>query len=367
LLIKQGAQVKVVMTNGAKNFIHPNSFTAITGDVACSDLFDESKVPMLHIHLSKWADIFLICPVSASTIGKLASGICDNLLTTICTATNAKMFLAPSMNKSMWKNSIVQENIRKLENHGYNFIHPTEGEQACGDFGYGRMQEPNKILEFISYTPLKGCKVLVTAGPTVEHIDPVRYISNKSSGKMGYAIASTFHYLGADVSLITGPTQIAKPTVNKIIDVVTAKEMYDAVLKEVYECDVFISVAAVADHRLANPSKSKIKKNNSTLSLDLEATDDILSTVSAKRGKLRCIVGFSAETNDVIENARKKLLEKKVDFIIANKIEKLGHPFYSDENTVSILDKFGKTLNFSKVRKQEIAYHLSKIVINYIL
>ena len=249
------------MTKDTKKFIHPNLFLEITETPVFSDMFDSSVFTMPHIYQAKWADLFLIYPATASTIGKIASGICDNLLTTICTETKAKIILAPSMNKTMWEDSIIQQNILKLRDAGYHFINPTKGEQACGDFGYGRMQEPEKIIEHVLYSPLKELKALVTAGPTIDKIDPVRYIRNNSSGKMGYAMAGALNDLGAEVILVSGPTHIPKPHVERVINVVSAEEMHDAVLQEIDVCEIFVSVGSVADYKASSIAKSKIKKN----------------------------------------------------------------------------------------------------------
>ena len=366
LFIKNGNEVKVVMTKDAKQFIHPNSFTAITGNPVNTKLFNNNMHTMPHIDLAKWADVIIISPATATTIGKLAGGIYDNLLTTICSATKAKIILASAMNKEMWCNKIVQQNINKLAQHGYNIISPTSGSQACGDSGYGRMAEPEQIFATLAHTPLQNYKALVTAGPTIEPIDPVRFISNKSSGKMGYAIATALHELGAKVTLISGPTHINKPQVYKLINIKTTQEMYDAVMQEIKQQDIFIAVAAAADYQALQPSMHKLKKKDMNLSLKLAPTKDILSTVGNSQNNLLCTVGFAAETDDMIKNAQQKLQQKKLDFIIANKITKTGVPFDEDNNTVSIINKTSNIINLPSQSKTAIASKIGQLIADYI-
>jgi phosphopantothenoylcysteine decarboxylase / phosphopantothenate---cysteine ligase len=355
LLIKKGAEVRVVMTQNAKEFVHPNSFEVITTSKVHTSLFEESSA-ITHINLAKWADLLIIVPATACIIGKLASGICDDLLTTLCAATLAKIILVPSMNKVMWKNAILQANIKKLQQHNYDFIEPAVGEQACGDYGCGRMKEPTQIISILDNQNkvFENHKVLITAGPTREYIDPIRYISNNSSGKMGYALAQTFYDLGADVSLITGPTSINPPEVSRVTQVITADEMYNKVLDSIKDTDIFVSVAAVSDYKISAPAKAKIKKDKDNLELNLNRTKDILSTVAKMKDKPFC-VGFAAETDSLIENARKKLLEKNLDLIIANQIEESGFPFDSESNKVVALDKNNNIINFNLTSKVNIA------------
>lgn len=358
LLVKADFKVKVVMTRHAKEFVHPNTFSALSGHRVYDDLFDPEVNSMMHIELAKWADVVLIAPASASIIGKLASGIADDLLTTVCLATSKRIILAPSMNKEMWANPIVVDNVKKLqEKYSYGLLAPEVGEQACGDFGEGRLMEPEKIVNFfLSNEKLKGRRVLITAGPTQEAIDPVRYISNHSSGKMGYALAKAARDLGAEVTLISGPCALEMPNVQKILRVTTADEMSQAVLSEIKNCDVFISAAAVADYKPKIVSKNKIKKSDEEFNLSLEKTTDILSALSHLTKK-PFMVGFAAETDNVIDNAKSKLNKKNLDLIIANKVTP-NFPFNSDENEITLITKNLEILNFERAQKINLAHKI---------
>jgi phosphopantothenoylcysteine decarboxylase/phosphopantothenate--cysteine ligase len=368
LLVKADFKVKVVMTENAKQFVHANTFSALSGHRVYDNLFDPEINPMMHIELARWADAVLIAPASASILGKLAAGIADDLLTTVCLATRANMIVAPAMNKEMWANAIVEDNVKKLqEQYHYEILFPEIGEQACGDFGAGRLIENEKIVAFLENKNsgiLKGLKVLITAGPTQEAIDPVRYISNHSSGKMGYALAEAAQRFGAKVTLISGPTALTSPAVNQFLPVITAEGMNTAVMENVKNCDIFISTAAVADYKPKEVAKNKIKKSEAAFTLSLEKTIDILSAVSALPKK-PFIVGFAAETENLIENATQKLKKKNLDMIIANLITPAGAPFNADENEVILLEKDKTPEHLPRTEKSKLAQKiLEKIALS---
>lgn len=364
LFVKADFNVKVVMTENAKQFVHPNTFSALSGHRAYDNLFDPEINPMMHIELAKWADAVLIAPASASLIGRLASGIADDLLTTICLATRSKIIIAPAMNMEMWANPIVTDNVKKLqEKYGYEILSPEIGEQACGDFGPGRLMENEKILNFFLHNDtgvMKQMRVLITAGPTQEPIDPVRYISNHSSGKMGYALARACLELGAEVTLISGPTSLARPAGLEFVPVITAEEMRAAVMAKIKNSDIFISAAAVADYTPKEPSQTKIKKLISELQLFLEKTTDILSAVGSLENK-PYLVGFAAETDNVIENAKSKLKKKQLDLIVANKVSS-GFPFNSDENEAILIRKDLETINLGRDQKINLARKIMQAI-----
>jgi len=351
-LIDAGATVKVVMTNGAQAFIQPLTFQALTGNPVHTNLLDpDAEAAMGHIELARWADYILIAPATANTIAKVSQGIADDLLTTLCLATDAPLYVAPAMNRLMWSNPATQSNCELLKSRGVTFIGPGEGEQACGETGAGRMLEPEGIrdalIEHINNkdpvinncaTPelLAGHKLLITAGPTQEAIDPVRYISNHSSGKMGFAIAEAAINMGASVTLVAGPVSLSASTTINRIDVTTADEMLKAVMNHVPEHDVFISVAAVADYRLETVMDQKIKKNDEQMQLSLVRNPDILKSVSTLKKRPFC-VGFAAETENMEDHARSKLKRKQLDMIAANNVGQAGNPvFGSDTNSLSV-------------------------------
>lgn len=354
-----GAEVKVVMTSGACEFVTPLTFQALSGNKVYTEVFDtESQTGMEHIDLARWADIILIAPATANCIAKLAQGLADDLLSTLCLATNKPIFVAPAMNQQMWNNSITQANLVTLRHHNFRILGPAEGIQACGDVGPGRMLEVDDLIEHLSafielQGLLKGQKVLITAGPTREQIDPVRYISNNSSGKMGYALAQSAANAGAEVTLISGPTSIPRPSNVSFIDVLTAKEMHTRVGEQIGNQTIFISAAAVADYCPVNPKELKIKKIDTSLSLELERTEDILGMVSALPNR-PITIGFAAETNDLIENAKKKLQSKKLDAIIANPVG-LNQGFDRDDNQATMLFKDGSSIEFPLMSKVQLA------------
>lgn len=366
LFQKEKAEVKVVMTANATRFVTPLTFRAISGFPVITDIFSaETDSGIDHIGLTDWADIFVIAPATANIISKIACGIGDDSLSTMALAFDREFLLAPAMNTKMYKNSIVQENIKKLKSLGYHFIGPESGALACRDEGAGRMSEPEQILKktisLFSGRDLEGKKIVITAGPTIEDMDPVRFISNRSSGKMGYAIAWEAIHRGAEVTLISGPTSLDKPSDCNFINIRSSDEMHNAVMKASEGADVLIMAAAVADYRPAKKAAQKIKKKSGSFTLELTKNVDILTEMS-KKGTCKLVVGFAAETENIFENAMKKVKEKKLDLIIANDVSQEGAGFDVDTNRVQILDKSGVIEKTDKCTKAEIA----KIILNRI-
>lgn len=371
-LHQAGANVKVILSGAAQKFITPLTFQVLSGNSVYTELFDDNNTQstMEHIELAKWANLVLIAPATANCIAQLAHGLANDLLSTLCLATGKPIFLAPAMNQQMWHNTLTQSNLSILKNHNFQILGPAEGIQACGDFGLGRMLEPDSLLHqlsdfFNSHGILNNQKILITAGPTREHIDPVRFISNNSSGKMAYALAQAATHAGAIVTVVTGPTQIQRPSNVTFIDVVTAEEMYDAVLKIVNQFDIFIAAAAVADYRPKTLQTSKIKKTSPLLSLELEKTEDISAAVTALP-KHPITIGFAAETENLIENATKKLNDKRLDAIVANPV---GHNqgFEQDNNEATIIFKDKSSINFPLTSKAHLANHLLRVISNNLL
>ena len=344
-LVKLHADVNVIMTKNATNFINPITFETLTGNKCLVDTFDRNfQFNVEHVALAKRADIFLVAPASANVIGKIAGGIADDMLTTTIMACKAPKLISPAMNTNMFENPIVQDNLKKLRSYGYEVIQPASGYLACGDTGAGKMPEPETLLAYILRTiacekDMVGKKVLVTAGPTQEPVDPVRFITNHSTGKMGYAIAENCMRRGAEVTLVSGPVQIASPLCVRVIPVVTAADMASAV-KECYkEQDIIIKTAAVADYRPAHPADEKVKKKDAESVLELERTEDILAYLGAHRRDGQFICGFSMETENMLENSRAKLARKNVDMIVANNLKVAGAGFGTDTNVVTIITK----------------------------
>ena len=344
-LVKLHADVNVIMTKNATNFINPITFETLTGNKCLVDTFDRNfQFNVEHVALAKRADIFLVAPASANVIGKIAGGIADDMLTTTIMACKAPKLISPAMNTNMFENPIVQDNLKKLRSYGYEVIQPASGYLACGDTGAGKMPEPETLLAYILRTiacekDMVGKKVLVTAGPTQEPVDPVRFITNHSTGKMGYAIAENCMRRGAEVTLVSGPVQIASPLCVRLIPVVTAADMASAV-KECYkEQDIIIKTAAVADYRPAHPADEKVKKKDAESVLELERTEDILAYLGAHRRDGQFICGFSMETENMLENSRAKLAKKNVDMIVANNLKVAGAGFGTDTNVVTIITK----------------------------
>lgn len=361
-LVKNHANVDVIMTEGATKFVTPLTFQTMSQNVVHTEMFGLiTNFDVEHISLAQKADIILIAPATANTIGKIANGIADNMLTTVVMASKAKIIFAPAMNTNMYNNPIVQENIEKLKKLGHEFIKPGEGRLACGDYGAGKMAEPSNILEYIIASlvekDLKGKKVVVTAGPTIAPLDPVRYMTNHSSGKMGYSIAKEASDRGAEVVLITGPTALTPPEGAEVVRVDTTKDMFDAVGRYFHDCDILIKSAAPLDYRPENVSPIKIKKtDNDSDILDIRFIKN--PDIAAHYGKFKenqIIVGFAAETNNVIENALDKLKRKNFDIIVANDVTEKGAGFKTDTNIVTIINKDGISDTYPIMDKKQLA------------
>jgi phosphopantothenoylcysteine decarboxylase / phosphopantothenate---cysteine ligase len=364
-LLERGAEVQVVMTAGAQKFVAPMTFQAVSGRPTRSDLWDEgAEAAMGHIELARWAQVVLIAPASADFIARLAHGRADDLLATLCLATEAPLVIAPAMNRVMWANRATQANIGILESRGVRILGPASGNQACGEVGAGRMWEPTLLASSLLEAPanarlLTGLNVLITAGPTRERLDPVRYLTNRSSGKMGFAVAVAAREAGAHVTLVTGPVQLPTPAGVTRISVESAREMYAAVHRHVDKADVFIAAAAVADFQPVTVAKQKIKKQGGMVKLDLEPAPDIVKSV-ADMSKRPLVVGFAAETNDVEENARLKLKRKKLDMIAANQVgEDLA--FDCEDNALTVLWPGGKS-EVARAPKLEVARELIALI-----
>lgn len=342
-LKKQQADVHVLMTRNATNFINPITFETLTGNKCLVDTFDRNfQFQVEHVSIAKKADVVMIAPASANVIGKLAHGIADDMLTTTIMACRCKKFISPAMNTNMFENPIVQDNLKTLGHYGYEVIDPAVGYLACGDTGAGKMPEPETLLNYIlrecaCEKDMKGLKVLVTAGPTQEAIDPVRYITNHSSGKMGYAIAKMAMLRGADVTLVSGRTALAPPPFVKVVPVVTARDMYEAVTSVSQEQDIIIKAAAVADYRPASVSDEKIKKKDDDMSIALERTDDILKYLGEHKPDGQFLCGFSMETENMIGNSRVKLTRKNLDMVAANNVKMAGAGFQGDTNVLTLI------------------------------
>ena len=342
-LKKQQADVHVLMTRNATNFINPITFETLTGNKCLVDTFDRNfQFQVEHVSIAKKADVVMIAPASANVIGKLAHGIADDMLTTTIMACRCKKFISPAMNTNMFENPIVQDNLKILEHYGYEVIDPAVGYLACGDTGAGKMPEPETLLNYIlrecaCEKDMKGLKVLVTAGPTQEAIDPVRYITNHSSGKMGYAIAKMAMLRGADVTLVSGRTALTPPPFVRVVPVVTARDMYEAVTSVSQEQDIIIKAAAVADYRPASVSDEKIKKKDDDMSIALERTDDILKYLGEHKPDGQFLCGFSMETENMIGNSRVKLTRKNLDMVAANNVKMAGAGFQGDTNVLTLI------------------------------
>lgn len=367
-LTQAGANVKVMMTKSAMEFVQPLSFQAMSRNDVYFDTFDEKDSSVIaHIDLADWADLVIVAPATANVIGKLANGIADDMVTTTILATTADVWIAPAMNVHMYENAAVIRNIAQLSNDGYQFIEPSEGFLACGYVGKGRLEEPEKIVQLVGMyfvpkeLPLKGTKVVVTAGPTRERIDPVRFLTNFSSGKMGYAMAEAAASLGAETILISGPVSLVPPTNVTLVSVESAKEMLDAVLLHFETASMVIKTAAVADYKPKEVYSQKMKKQAGDSALVLERTTDILLELG-KRKKNQLLIGFAAETNDVIHYAKSKLVKKNADYIIANDVTEEDSGFGTDTNTVTLV---GKNIErqFPNQNKKELAMQLMETII----
>jgi phosphopantothenoylcysteine decarboxylase/phosphopantothenate--cysteine ligase len=358
-LIKAGAQVKVIMTKSATEFITPLTMQTLSQNQVYTDMFvNADEYDMAHITLADFADAFVIAPATANIIGKIASGIGDDLLSTTIMAQTRPTLICPAMNDKMLSNPIVQENINKLKKNGYVIMESAQGELACKTFGKGRLPDIEGIVEKIENLfvckDFDGVKVLITAGPTEEPLDPVRFITNLSSGKMGYALAAAAHKRGASVVLISGPTNLSLPAVEKVIKVRTAKEMHKSVMENYKKADVIIKAAAVADYRPKISAAEKIKKNGKALSLELERNPDIIAEIGKNKGN-RVLVGFAMETHNLLANAREKLKKKNMDLIVANNLREEGAGFRTDTNIITIIDCKGRTEAMQKMTKIEAA------------
>ena len=348
-LKKLHADVHVLMTQNATNFINPSTFESLTGNKCLVDTFDRNfQFQVEHVSIAKKADVVMIAPASANVIGKLAHGIADDMLTTTVMACKCKKYISPAMNTNMFENPIVQDNLKTLEHYGYEVIQPASGYLACGDTGAGKMPEPETLLAYIEKEiarekDLQGKKILVTAGPTQEAIDPVRYITNHSSGKMGYAIAKAAMLRGAEVTLVSGRTAIEAPLFVNVVPIVTAKDMFEAVTGISNEQDIIIKAAAVADYRPAVVSSEKVKKKEGQMSIELERTDDILKYLGENKREGQFLCGFSMETQNMISNSRAKLERKNLDMVAANNVKEAGAGFQGDTNVLTLITQKEET------------------------
>lgn len=363
MLVKSGAQVHVIMTENAANFITAVTFETLTGNKCIIDTFDRNfTFEVEHVSLAKKADLLLVAPATANVIGKLAHGICDDMLTTTAMACQCPKIVAPAMNTRMYENPVLQDNLKLLEHYGMKIIQPAKGHLACGDTGAGKMPEPEELFDYICQAieypkDLEGKKILVTAGPTRESIDPVRFITNHSSGKMGYALAKAAARRGAEVTLVSGPVSLPAPRFLETVYVETAKEMFQAVSELALKQDAIIKAAAVADYRPAAVADHKIKKSGGELSLELEPTDDILAWLGQHRREDQFLCGFSMETENLIENSRKKLEKKNIDMIAANSLKEPGAGFGVDMNVITLITRKGLE-RLEKMTKEEAAHEI---------
>lgn len=342
-LVKAGAEVRVIMTEHATNFINPITFETLTGHKCITDTFDRNfEFQVEHVSLAKKADVIMVAPATANIIAKLAHGLADDMLTTTILASHAPKLIAPAMNTGMYENPVTQDNLALLKKYGMKVIEPAAGHLACGDEGKGKMPEPEILYEHILRScackqDMKGLKVLVTAGPTQEAVDPVRFLTNHSSGRMGYSIAKACMLRGADVTLVTGRTALTPPLFVDVVPVVSAKDMYDAVISRSNEMDIIIKAAAVADYRPVHVAEEKVKKSDGSFSLELERTDDILKYLGEHKKPGQFLCGFSMETENMLENSRKKLEKKHLDMIAANNLKVPGAGFETTTNIITII------------------------------
>ena len=370
-LRKKDIDVRVIMTDSATKFVTPLAFQSLSQNMVVTDMFAEPKAfEIQHISLAKRADVFLIAPATANIIGKIANGIADDMLSTTVMATKAKVIFAPAMNTNMYENRIVQNNIDKLKSLGYEFIEPASGRLACGDEGKGKLADVNTIVDYVlkelenidKPKDLEGKTVLISAGPTISRIDPVRYISNNSTGKMGYSIAEEARDRGANVILVSGPSNIIPPSNINVIKVTTNEEMKNEILKYYDESDIVIKSAAVADYKIKNYSSEKIKKNEDELNLTFIKDNDILKMLG-ERKNAQILVGFAAESNNIIENAKRKIKTKNLDYIVANDITSADTGFASDDNKVIIISKDGEELYLDKMNKRKVASKIFETIL----
>ena len=363
MLVKQHANVRVIMTQNATNFITPTTFETLTGKKCLVDTFDRNfEFQVEHVSLAKQADIFMIAPATANVIAKVAHGLADDMLTTTFLACRSPKYIVPAMNTQMYENPITQDNLNLCRKYGMHVIEPASGYLACGDTGAGKMPEPETLFEYILQElacekDLAGKKVLVTAGPTREAIDPVRYITNHSTGKMGYAIARAAARRGAEVTLVSGPVDLKAPLGVRLVPVISAKDMFDAVTSVSAEQDAIIKAAAVADYRPAVVGAEKTKKSDGNMNIELERTDDILAWLGVHRREGQVLCGFSMETQNMLENSRAKLAKKNVDMIVANSLRTAGAGFGTDTNLVTVITKDGAE-ELELMSKEQVAHEL---------
>ena len=370
-LRKKDIDVRVIMTESATKFVTPLPFQSLSQNMVVTDMFAEPKAyEIQHISLAKRADVFLVAPATTNIIGKVANGIADDMLSTTIMATRAKVIFAPAMNTKMYENPIVQENINKLKKLGYEFIEPVSGVLACGDEGKGKLADVNTIIDSVLNAlesrdiekDLLGKNILISAGPTHSKIDPVRFITNRSTGKMGYFLAEEARDRGANVILVSGPTNLTPPQGVKVINITTNEEMKNAILDNYDNSDIVIKSAAVADYKIKQYSNEKIKKGDNDLVLTFVRDNDILK-ILGERKKQQILVGFAAESNNVIENAKKKLVNKNLDFIVANDITSSDTGFASDDNKVIILSKDGEEKHLEKMNKRKVASEIFQTIL----
>lgn len=370
-LRKKDVDVRVIMTDSATKFVTPLAFQSLSQNMVVTDMFAEPKAfEIQHISLAKRADVFLVAPATANIIGKIANGIADDMLSTTVMATKAKVIFAPAMNTNMYENLIVQNNIDKLKSLGYEFIEPASGRLACGDEGKGKLANVNTIVDYVlkelenidKPKDLEGKTVLISAGPTISRIDPVRYLTNNSTGKMGYSIAEEARDRGANVILVSGPSNIIPPSNIKVIKVTTNEEMKNEILKYYDESDIVIKSAAVADYKIKQYSSEKIKKHEDELNLTFVKDNDILKMLGERKNG-QILVGFAAESNNIIENAKRKIKAKNLDYIVANDITSADTGFASDDNKVIIISKDGEELYLDKMNKRKVASKIFETIL----
>lgn len=370
MLVKKNADVHVIMTQNACNFINPITFETLTGNKCLVDTFDRNfQFNVEHVSLAKLADIFLVAPASADIIGKIANGIADDMLTTTIMACKCPKLISPAMNTNMYENPIVQDNLKKLENYGYEIIQPDSGRLACGDTGAGKMPSEEVLMNYILRTiarkkDMSGIKLCVSAGPTREKLDPVRFISNNSTGKMGYAIAKMAMLRGAYVTLVSGNVSLEPVPFVKMADVTSAQDMYDAVTECAVDSDIIIMAAAVADYRPATVSDQKIKKKDTDMSIALDRTKDILGTLGSSKREGLYLCGFSMETENLLENSRAKLDKKNLDLIVANNVKVEGAGFGTDTNIVTFISR-EETKELPIMSKEEVADSLLDYIMEH--
>lgn len=363
LLVKAGAEVHVIMTENATNFINPITFETLTSQKCIIDTFDRNfEFKVEHVALAQKADVIMVAPATANVIAKLAHGLADDMLTTTILASRAPKIISPAMNTGMYENPVTQDNMKTLEKYGMEVITPASGRLACGDVGAGKMPEPEVLFEHIVRAcacekDMAGLKVLVTAGPTQEAIDPVRYITNHSSGKMGYSIAKACMLRGADVTLVTGKTAIKPPMFTNVVPIVSAKDMYEAVTSRSDDMDIIIKSAAVADYRPSNVATEKVKKKEGDMSIPLERTDDILKHLGENKRPGQFLCGFSMETENMLENSNAKLVKKNLDMIVANNLKVEGAGFQGDTNIVTLITTDTVT-ELPIMNKEDVAFRL---------